>query len=338
MCKATGTVEMVSPAIKELYEADGDECIGLSEKELRTRIASAGAGTPSAAPAPAPAPAAPAPAAATATELQELEKTLRAEFEEERMAMKLAHAKEKATLGQGAPAAGPTTAAQVAAAPTADRAPAGTVQEQLAIDFKTALVSMHTAATAAAAAVAAAAAEAAAAAAAAATAAAATHKSALETALESMTTGATAAILQAEERAAAEAALALQNKLAGAANAQSKAEAASAKAAVDEAAAKEAMQALLDAEVARTVVADAGVQYGGKGDFKAAHLELTTGGQLTVKSLDTKRPEPLVEVNVAGCTIEQPKKPRKDFPHAVVLRKVSPLSPGGYTAARSRSQ
>ena len=57
-----------------------------------------------------------------------------------------------------------------------------------------------------------------------------------------MTTGATAAIQQAEERAAAEAALALQNKLAGAASAQSKAEAASAKAAADEAAAKEALQ------------------------------------------------------------------------------------------------
>ena len=27
------------------------------------------------------------------------------------------------------------------------------------------------------------------------------------------------------------------------------------------------------------------VQYGGKGEFKPAHLELTTGGQLTVKSL-----------------------------------------------------
>ena len=54
---------------------------------------------------------------------------------------------------------------------------------------------------------------------------------------------------------------------------------------------------------------------------------------------DTKKPEPPVEVNVAGgCTIEQPKKPRKDFPHAVVLRKVSPFSPGGCTAARSRSQ
>ena len=115
-----------------------------------------------------------------------------------------------------------------AAAPTADRAPAGTVQEQLAVDLKTALVSMHTNHKSALDAAAAAAATAAAA--------------ALDTALESMTTGATAAIQQAEERAAAEAALALQNKLAGAASAQSKAEAASAKAAADGAAAKEAMQ------------------------------------------------------------------------------------------------
>eukprot|EP01050_Picozoa_sp_SAG11_P004982 SAG11_NODE_334_length_10569_cov_9.662082_3_plen_253_part_00 len=82
-----------------------------------------------------------------------------------------------------------------------------------------------------------------------------------------------------------------------------------------------AMQALLDSEMARTISVDTGCQYGGKGDFKLAHLELTISGQLTVKSLDAKKPEPLVTVKVADCVFEPPKKSRKEYPNAVVLRR-----------------
>eukprot|EP01050_Picozoa_sp_SAG11_P024508 SAG11_NODE_5235_length_1621_cov_1.958607_2_plen_169_part_00 len=138
-----------------------------------------------------------------------------------------------------------------------------------------------------------------------------------------MNAGANAAIQRAEAQAAAEAGLALQSTLADAAQAKADAQAASAKAAADEAAAsaKQAQQALFDAEVARAILGDASCQYGGKGDLKMAHLQLTTDGRLFIKSRETKKPEPPLVVSIAECVVAMPKKAPKDFPHAILLRK-----------------
>jgi hypothetical protein len=58
------------------------------------------------------------------------------------------------------------------------------------------------------------------------------------------------------------------------------------------------------------------VQYGAKGVFQQARLEITHGGELVLYT-HTEPREEVQRAKLSGCTVAQPQKPRKGRAHAV---------------------